>query len=132
MFKKLASIALAALMVTGTASIANAAVAEEAVAAPAEEAVVGANDDSAVGANAGSDTGAGSKIYFEVPSFWNNYQDIRIYLYEVGGDPIIKWNSKKGKMTDEGGNKVSFDMSKYPMSDSKNYACIFLTNTEAR
>ncbi|MEE0872019.1 MAG: Ig-like domain-containing protein [Ruminococcus sp.] len=73
------------------------------------------------------------KIYFEVPTFWgNNYQDIRIYLYEVGGDPIIKWNSKKGKMTDEGGGIMSFDMSMYPMSDSKNYACIFLTNTEAQ
>ena len=35
-------------------------------------------------------------------------------------------------MTDEGGGIWSFDMSKYPMSDSKNYACIFLTNTEAQ
>ena len=77
-----------------------------------------------------SASGSDSKIYFKAPSFWNNYWDIRLYLYEVGGDVIIKWNSKRGKMTNEGGGLWSFDMSAYPMSDSKNYACIFLTNSE--
>ena len=131
MFKKLASIALAALMVTGTAAIASAAETEEAVGA-ADQSAVAAADESEVGASADSETGADSKIYFEAPSFWNNYKDIRLYLYEVGGDVLIPWNSKKGKMTDEKNGKWSFDMSKFPMSDSKTYACIFLTNTEAQ
>lgn len=131
MFKKLASIALAALMVTGTAAIASAAETEEVVGA-ADNSAVAAADESEVGASADSETGADSKIYFEVPSFWNNYKDIRLYLYEVGGDVLIPWNSKKGKMTDEKNGKWSFDMSKFPMSDSKTYACIFLTNTEAQ
>lgn len=133
MFKKLASIALAALMVTGTAAIVSAAETEEAVGA-ADQSAVAAADESEVGASADSNTGADSKIYFEVPSFWHNFKDIRLYLYEVGGDVLIPWNSKKGKMTDEKNGKWSFDLAAkgYTFSDSKTYACIFLTNAEAQ
>ena len=135
MFKKLASVALAALMVTGTAAIsANAAVTEEAVAA-VDESAVAAADDSAVGADAASDTGADPKVYFEVPSFWQNFKDIRIYLYKTdSGDVMIPWNSKKGKMTDEKNGKWSFDLAKkgYTLDSKTNYACIFLTDNETQ
>ena len=134
MFKKLASIALAAMMISSTAVIANAAETEEAVAAAEDSSAVAAADESAVGADADSATGADTNIYFEAPSFWGNYKDIRLYLYEYGGEGtvFINWNSKSGRMTDMGDGKWSFDMSKYPMDDSKNYGAIFLTNTETQ
>ena len=135
MFKKFASIALAALMITGTAAVsASAAENEEAVAAAEDSSAVAAADESAVGADAESDTGADSKIYFEAPSFWQNYKDIRIYLYNADtGEVSIKWNSKKGLMKDEGNGKWSFDLAAkgYTVSGAT-YACIFLTNTETQ
>ena len=85
MFKKIASIALAAALVGSTAVIAaSAADAEEAVAA-AEDSAVAAADDSAVGAEEESDaTGASGKIYFEVPSTWTNFKAATFYLYQHG------------------------------------------------
>ena len=92
-------------------------------------------DESAVGAESEVDTGYDSKIYFEVPSFWKNYNDIRMYLYNMDtGDVMIPWNSKKGKMTDEGNGKWSIDLAAkgHTFNDNENYACIFLTNDEAQ
>ncbi len=74
-----------------------------------------------------------TKIYFEVPSFWKNFKDIRLYLYNVdAAEAMIMWNSKKGKMTDEGNGLWSFDLSAkgYNLDPKTNYACIVLTNTE--
>ena len=73
------------------------------------------------------------KIYFEAPSWWHNYNVIRIYLYNMStNEALINWNSKKGNMTDEGNGIWSFDFTEkgYTFSDSQNYCCIFLTDTE--
>ncbi len=134
MFKKLVSIALAAMMISATAAVASAAETDEAVAA-ADESAVAAADESAVGAEAVSDAGADSKIYFEVPSFWGNWKDIRLYLYNAdSGDVMIPWNSKKGLMKDEKNGTWSFDLAKagHTFKSGTNYACIFLTNTETQ
>ena len=130
MFKKIASIALAAALVGSTAVIAaSAADAEEAVAA-AEDSAVAAADDSAVGAEEENDaTGASGKIYFEVPSTWKNFKAATFYLYQHGdgGGEIIAWGSKKGKMTDEGNGVWSFDITGkgYSLESGKAYGCIF-------
>ena len=76
-----------------------------------------------------------NKIYFEAPSFWTNYMDIRIYLYNMDtGDVMIPWNSKKGKMTYEGSGLWSIDLAAkgYTFNNNENYACIFLNNTETQ
>ncbi len=76
-----------------------------------------------------------NKIYFEVPSFWKNYKDIRIYLYNMDKNEVmIPWNSKKGKMTDEGYGLWSFDLAAkgHTFNNNENYACIFLTNDETQ
>ena len=118
MFKKIASIILAAVMVGSTAVVAaSAAEADEAVAAAENSAVaaaddssVAAADDSSVAAADNATVGDGNKIYFEVnPDLWKNFNTITLYMYPHGGDALITWGSKKGNMTDEGGNKWSFD-----------------------
>ncbi|MBQ1506854.1 MAG: hypothetical protein IIZ36_00325, partial [Ruminococcus sp.] len=118
MFKKLTSVALAALMLVGTTAVAaSAAEAEnEAVAATDTESVVGADDsDSNVGAETdSSSTGSDSVVYFNVNSTdWSAdtiKQGIFMYLYDFKDGEIITWGSKKGKMTDEGDGKYSFDL----------------------
>ena len=132
MFKKLASIVLAAMMIGSTAIVAaSAAESTDAVAAE-DSSAVGADDSSAVGAEGSESTGADSKVYFDVSSMgWNNYKSIMIYLYEHNGDVLIQWQSKKGRMTDEGNGKYSFDLAAkgYPLDAGKEYACIFLADT---
>ena len=74
MFKKIASILLAAIMVGSTAVVAaSAAEADNAVAAAddsavaaADDSAVAAADDSAVAAGDDSTVGAGNKVYFEL------------------------------------------------------------------
>ena len=79
MFKKIASIAIAAMMLCSTAAIAaSAAESDEAVAAADDSSAVAAADDSAVGAENGSEaTGAGSEVSFQVPSDWKNFKKSR-------------------------------------------------------
>lgn len=130
MFKKIASIALAAMLLGSTAVVAaSAAEKEEAVAAADDSSAVAAADDSAVGADEGSEsTGADTKIYFDVNTAgWKNFSNITLYLYEHGGSEIIPWGSKKGNMTDEGNGKYSFDIEGkgYSLDSSKAYGCIF-------
>ncbi len=129
MFKKIASIALAAMMLGSTAVVASAAEKDEAVAAADDSSAVAAADDSAVGADEGSEsTGAETKIYFDVNSAgWKNFTNITLYLYEHGGSEIIPWGSKKGNMTDEGNGKWSFDIEGkgYSLDSGKAYGCIF-------
>ncbi|MED9969690.1 MAG: Ig-like domain-containing protein [Ruminococcus sp.] len=74
-----------------------------------------------------------NKIYFEAPSFWTNYKDIRVYLDNMDtGEVMIPWNSKKGLMKDEGNGLWSFDLAAkgHTFNNNENYCCIFLTNTE--
>ena len=123
MFKKLAGIALAAMLIGSTAVVASAAESDEVVAA-ADDSAVAAADDSAVGAEEGSGSTGASKIYFDANSSgWNNYKTITFYLYSKADGEIVGWGSKKGNMKDEGNGTWSFDVSSYPIGS--NYGCIF-------
>ena len=130
MFKKIASIAIAAMMLGSTAAVAaSAAENEEPVAAADNGSVVGADDGSVVGADDGSEsTGAGNVIYFDANSAgWKNYQFITFYLYDHANGEIITWGSKNGRMKDGGNGIWSFDLDAKGITlDSSNaYGCIF-------
>ena len=89
MFKKIVSIAIAAMMLGSTAAIAATAAEDgSAVAAADDSSAVAAADDSAVGADDGSEsTSAGSKIYFDAASSgWKTYKKIYLYLYPKGSE----------------------------------------------
>ena len=125
MFKKIAGIALAAMLIGSTAVVAASAAETDEVVAAADDSAVAAADDSAVGAEEGSaSAGADSKIYFDANSSgWNNYKTITFYLYSKADGEIITWGSKKGNMKDEGSGIWSFDCSSYTLGS--NYGCIF-------
>ena len=125
MFKKIAGIALAAMLIGSTAVVAASAAETDEVVAAADDSAVAAADDSAVGADdASASTGADSKIYFDANSSgWNNYKTITFYLYSKADGEIITWGSKKGNMKDEGSGIWSFDCSSYTLGS--NYGCIF-------
>ncbi|MBQ4214175.1 MAG: hypothetical protein II673_03275, partial [Ruminococcus sp.] len=136
MFKKIASILLAAIMVGSTAVVAaSAAEADNAVAAAddsavaaADDSAVAAADDSAVAAGDDSTVGAGNKVYFEVnPDLWKNFKTVTLYLYPHGGDAMITWGSKKGNMTYEDNNVWSFDFDAkgIELDSGKQYGMIF-------
>ena len=133
MFKKIASIALAAAMMTSTAAIvASAAETEETVAA-AEE-TVGAAEET-VGAADGEAVGAGNKLNFEVnTSLWKNFKTIYCYLYDHKDGEIITWGSKKGAMEDNGDGTWSFDLDAKGISfqSGHQYGCIFTADWNAQ
>ena len=112
MFKKIASIILAAMMVSATAVVASAAETEE-TAAAADDSVVAAADDSTVAAadDSGSTVGAGNKVYFKLdPSVWKSAKQVTCYVgTHNGGDAPFAWGSKKGNCEDEGDNLWSYD-----------------------
>ncbi len=120
MFKKIASIILAAMMVSATAVVASAAETEETVAA-ADDSVVAAADDSTVAAaddstvaaadDSGSTVGAGNKVYFKLdPSVWKSAKQVTCYVgTHNGGDAPFAWGSKKGNCEDEGDNLWSYN-----------------------
>jgi LPXTG-motif cell wall-anchored protein len=136
MFKKIASILLAAIMVGSTAVVAaSAAEADNAVAAAddsavaaADDSAVAAADDSAVAAADDSTVGAGNKVYFEVnPDLWKNFKTVTLYLYPHGDSALITWGSKKGNMTYEDNNVWSFDFDAkgIELDSGKQYGMIF-------
>ncbi|MBR1481914.1 MAG: hypothetical protein IJ598_02980, partial [Ruminococcus sp.] len=140
MFKKIASVILAAMMVTGTAAVAASAAetdeavaaADESVVAAADDSAVAAADDSAVAAADDSTVGAGNKVYFEVnPDLWKTFKTVGIYLYEHNGDPLITWSAKKGYMTNDGDNKWSYDFEArgITIESGKQYGLIFWTDS---
>ncbi len=92
MFKKIAGIALAAMLIGSTAVVAASAAETDEVVAAADDSAVAAADDSAVGAEEGSaSAGEGSKIYFDANSSgWNNYKTITFYLYSKADGEIIQ------------------------------------------
>lgn len=124
MFKKLAGIALAAMLIGSTAVVAGAAETDEVVGA-ADDSAVAAADDSSVGADdTSASTGADSKIYFDANSVdWKNYSKITVALYSKANGDIIGWGSKKGQMTDEGNGIWSLDVSSLGITN--NCGCIF-------
>ena len=132
MFKKIASIAIAAMLIGSTAAIAATAAENEEAVAAAEDSVVAAADDSSVGAEEGSETtGADTKIYFDATKTgWNmdTFKKCYLYLYEHNGrGELITWGSKKGMMNDEGNGKWSFDLvgKGFDLSSGGPYGCIF-------
>ncbi len=126
MFKKIAGIALAAMLIGSTAVVAaSAAETDEVVAAADDSAVAAADDSAVVGAEEGSaSAGEGSKIYFDANSSgWKNFKTITFYLYSKADGEIIPWGSKKGNMKDEGGGLWSIDVSSLGITN--NCGCIF-------
>ena len=140
MFKKIVSIAIAAMMVASTAAIAASAAETDsaAVAAAEDSAAVAAPDgDSSVGADdSGSSAVGGNSISFKADhSIWKNYKYVMLYLYEYKGDPIIPWASKsKGKMDDAGNDIWTFDFDKHGISleSGKQYGVIFVNDNNVQ
>ena len=73
-------------------------------------------------------TAGDTKIYFDVPKDWKNFQKITIYLsgHTTGESNTFAWGSKKGFMTDEGNGIWSYDLAEkgYDLSGDA-YSCIF-------
>ena len=140
MFKKIVSIAIAAMMVASTAAIAASAAETDsaAVAAAEDSAAVAAPDgDSSVGADdSGSAAVGGNSISFKADhSIWKNYKYVMLYLYDPKGDPIIPWASKsKGKMDDAGNDIWTFDFDKHGISleSGKQYGVIFVNDNNVQ
>ncbi len=134
MFKKIVSIAIAAMMVASTAAIAVSAAETDsaAVAAAEDSAAVAAPDgDSSVGADdsGSAAVGAGNTINFQVDTnLWKNFKKVYCYLYEHNGDEIIVWGSNKGAMSDDDKDNVwTFDLDAKGISldSGKQYGVIF-------
>lgn len=139
MFKKIVSIAIAAMMVASTAAIAASAAETDsaAVAAAEDSAAVAAPDGDSVGADdSGSAAVGGNSISFKADhSIWKNYKYVMLYLYEYKGDPIIPWASKsKGKMDDAGNDIWTFDFDKHGISldSGKQYGVIFVNDNNVQ
>lgn len=69
------------------------------------------------------------KVYFYAnPDYWKNFKDACVYLYDrdVDEGEMIIWGSKKGKMTNEGDNIWSFDVTGkgYTLDENHNYGII--------
>jgi LPXTG-motif cell wall-anchored protein len=125
MFKKILCLALAVMMLMSVAVIASSAaqieVVENAADVPAE-----------VGADAPVDTGASNLLYFDANSAgWSGSFKVQFYVYQVGGDELLPWGSKKLVGTDEGNGIWSYDPAAKGMdlADGVQYAIIFVNNT---
>lgn len=140
MFKKIASLAIAATMMVGTAAITASAAEVEADTVGAEDsAVVSADSSSEVGADAGSEAvSAGSVIKFDVKkSGWNLETTKKVYAHVWKADGSGKWpdwQSKKEQCTyDSSTGIATYDLSKtgntISPSDGRVYCVIFSANT---
>ncbi len=79
-----------------------------------------------ISASAADDT----KIYFEVPSDWNNYTSIFCHIWVYGGDSLAVWQSKKEKCTEESDRLYSYDISKAgTLEAGQYYGVIFSADT---
>ncbi len=137
MFKKIASIALAATMLVGTAAIAaNAAeVEDDAVVAADASSEVGADASSEAGADASDSTSASSNVIkFDVSTTdWNMDSGKRCmaYIYEIGQSAFFDWGTKSTRMTAEDSSNKSgvwyYDLDKagITIESGKYYAVIF-------
>lgn len=143
MFKKIASLVVAATMITGTAAItASAAEAEVETVAAEDSAVVSADSSSEVGADsASSEVGAGNTISFDVEkSGWGNVKTVYCHIWKADGTPTSsgeawpEWQTKAELATyDKETGIATFDLSKtgheFSKSDGKIYCVIFSANT---
>ncbi len=84
-----------------------------------------------MGAIALTASAAEQKIYFEVPSNWNNYTKIFCHIWVYNGDSLANWQSKKEACTLEADGRYSYDIAaKVGGIDSSNtYCVIFSANT---
>lgn len=141
MFKKIASLAIAATMMVGTAAITASAAEVESDAVGAEDsAVVSADNSSEVGADAGSEAvGAGNVIKFDLKrSGWNleTNKDIRCHIWKADGSKTSEgkewpsWQSNAERCSyDKNTGIATYDLSKsdpgISSSDGSVYCVIF-------
>ena len=73
---------------------------------------------------------ADQKIYFEVPSTWNNFSKIFCHIWVYNGDPLANWQSKKEVCKLEADGRYSYDISKVGgISAGETYCVIFSADT---
>ena len=73
---------------------------------------------------------ADQKIYFEVPSTWNNFSKIFCHIWVYNGDPLANWQSKKEACKLEADGRYSYDISKVGgISAGETYCVIFSADT---
>lgn len=73
---------------------------------------------------------ADQKIYFEVPSTWNNFSKIFCHIWVYNGDPLANWQSKKEVCKLEADGRYSYDISKVGgLSAGETYCVIFSADT---
>lgn len=71
------------------------------------------------------------KIYFEVPSDWNNYSKVFCHIWELGGDDLGNWKSKKEGCELVEGRLWSYDLSKVGgLEAGKTYGVIFVIDID--
>lgn len=125
MFKKIASLVLAATMMVGTAMFTTSA----AEVAAEESAAVSADDSSAVGAESDSEAvGAKNTLTFDTTtSSWKTFKKVYCYIWEYGGDSFFDWGGRKTMCADNGDGTYSYDLDKAGISleSGKTYAVIF-------
>lgn len=140
MFKKIASLAIAATMMVGTAAITASAAEVEADTVGAEDsAVVSADSSSEVGADAGSEAvSAGSVVKFDAKkSGWNLETNKKFYCHiwkADGSGSWPEWQTKAEQCTlDKETGIATYDLSKtgntISPSDGRVYCVIFSSNT---
>lgn len=142
MFKKIASLFVAAAMITATAAITASAAETDAETVAAEDsAVVSADSSSEVGADSSSEVGAGNTISFDVKkSNWGNVKTVYCHIWKADGTPTSsgeawpEWQTKKELATyNKDTGIATFDLSKtgheFSKSDGKIYCVIFSANT---
>lgn len=132
MFKKIASLVIATIMMISTVAITASAAEVEADTVGAEDsAVVSADNSLEVGADAGSDSvGAGNTLSFDVNSAgWKNYKKIFCHIWVYGGDELNPWQSKKELCKDNGDGTFTYDLSKVTIESGTLYAVIFSADT---
>lgn len=140
MFKKIASLAIAATMMVGTAAITASAAEVEADTVGAEDsAVVSADSSSEVGADAGSEAvSAGSVVKFDAKkSGWNLDTNKTFYCHiwkADGSGTWPEWQTKAEKCSfDKDTGIATYDLSKtgntINPSDGRVYCVIFSSNT---
>ena len=137
MFKKIASLVMAAAMLSSTAAFAaSAAETDDSSVAADSSSEVGADSSSEVGADSSDATGAANVINFDVKkSGWGNVKNMFCHVWRPDGTgEAHAWQSKKEKCTYDAAtgiatydlSKTNFDISK---SDGREYCVIFSANT---
>lgn len=83
-----------------------------------------------VSAEADSNAETESKIYFEVPESWTDYQNIYCYtnIY-ANADGLVKWQSEETECVKVSDGLYAYDLSKVcTVEDNKYYTVIFSSN----